>query len=81
MMFGYWWFWFLVDSFAQHFCDDENQKSAAKAASKQQVDQRIANGGEHRGHGCDHYHFKFGFILVKSEASWDSRALCFSLVA
>ena len=53
----------FVGLFAEHFSDDENQKSAAKTASKKQVDQRIADSGEHGSHCCDHNLFRFRIIF------------------
>jgi hypothetical protein len=36
--------------FAEHFGHDKNQNRAAKSASQEKVDQRIAGGGEHGSH-------------------------------
>jgi hypothetical protein len=57
----------LACLFAEHFGDDEDQKSTAKTTSKKQVNQRIANSTEHGDHCCDHNLVGFRFVFVKKK--------------
>jgi hypothetical protein len=36
------------DSFAEHFCHDENQHGSAQSASEKKINQGVTGGGKHR---------------------------------
>ena len=46
--------------FAEHFCDDKNQKGAAQTTAQQKVNQGESKGSEHGRHGSNH-----GFLEVE----------------